>query len=149
MNRRRYLFEKWFPQMQLQCAPRRKLSLMVVLSRIIGKVWKPKGSQNITSFQVKDTYFFTKILMKNRIHFIKNPGIRRFQEGKTSRKRGWSPDLMIFRRILFKSKKFYEMWWLISIISSESGFKRTTFLAIFLKKLLNLESFPQFNTNFK
>ena len=46
-----------FPQMQLQCAPRKKLSLMVILSRIIGKYEKPKGSQNITSFQVKDTYF--------------------------------------------------------------------------------------------
>ena len=63
-----------FPQMQLQCAPRRKLSLMVVLSRIIGKsMKKPKGSQNITSFQVKDTYF-SQNPDENRIHFIKQSG---------------------------------------------------------------------------
>lgn len=75
-----------FPQIQLQCAPRRKLSLMVVLSRIIGKVWKPKGSQNITSFQVKDTYFSQKSWWKIGFILLNNPGIRRFQEGKPPEK---------------------------------------------------------------
>lgn len=130
MNRRRCLIEKYFPQMQLQCAPRRKLSLMVVLSRIIRKVWKPKGSQNIISFQVKDTYFFTKSWWKIGFILSNNPGIRRFQEGKPPEKEVDSPDLMIFRRLLLNQRNFTKCDDWISIISSESGLKGTTFFHI-------------------
>ena len=79
---------------------------MVVLSRIIVKKYeKPKGSQNITSFQVKDTYFH-KILMKIGFILSNNPGIRRFQEGKPPEKKRLITRFNDFRRILLKSKRF-------------------------------------------